>query len=62
VVSAFASAGAPEGETRELAAFFVEAGGGSTASASTGKFFEEAEHTPLIRGVEKNLARVKALL
>jgi len=62
VASAFARAGAPEGEMRELAAFFVEARGRLHGGCFCGQIFEEAEHVPLIRGVEKYLERVKALL
>ena len=62
VASAFVKAGAPEGEARVLAAFFVEARGRLHGECFYGQIFEKAEHVPLIRGVEKYLARVKALL
>jgi len=62
VASTFVKAGAPEGEARELAAFFVEARGRLHGECFYGQIFEEAEHVPLIRGVEKYLARVRALL
>jgi len=62
VASAYARAGAPEGKARELVAFFVEARGRLHGECFYGQIFEEVEHVPLIRGVEKYLERVRALL
>jgi len=46
VASAFVKASAPEGEARVLAAFFVEARGSSTASASMGKSLKRRSTCP----------------